>query len=35
MNTDQENPNKRIRSNKTVGEKGQTNMERRWNCLHR
>ena len=34
-NTDQENPNKRTRSNKTIKEKEQTNIERRWNCLHR
>jgi len=31
----QKSPNKRTRSNKTVGEKEWTNIERKWNCLHR
>jgi len=31
----QENPNKRTRSNKTVEKKGWTNIGRKWNCLHR
>ena len=31
----QENPNKGTRSNKTVGEKRQTNMGKKWNHLHR
>ena len=33
--TNQENPNKRTRSNKTVGEKKQTIMGRKQNCLYR
>jgi len=33
--TNQENPNKGTRSNKTVGEKRQTIMKRKQNCLHK